>query len=287
MITFIKDILKGAVIGVANIIPGVSGGTMAVSLGIYDSLIHCITHFVKEFKKSIRFLIPILLGVVLGIGVLSFLITYMFATIPVQTNFLFIGLIIGGLPMIFGKLKATGEKINTFHFFALLAFFAVVIIFATIQPGIVPATALTFSAGNAFKLLAVGIIASATMVIPGVSGSMVMMLLGYYESIIAGLKTFIEALLSFDMAGILAGLGFIIPFGIGVLIGIAGIAKLIELVFMKAPNYAYCAIIGLILASPIAIIIMSDASKYNIVSVLTGLLAAAIGVVAARKLGKE
>ena len=53
----IKDILKGMVIGIANIIPGVSGGTMMVAMGIYDKLIHCITHIFKEFKKSVLFLL--------------------------------------------------------------------------------------------------------------------------------------------------------------------------------------------------------------------------------------
>ena len=69
---FVLEMLRGMVIGLANIIPGVSGGTMMVSMGIYDTLIHCITHLFKEFKKSILTLLPYAVGMVLAIGGLSF-----------------------------------------------------------------------------------------------------------------------------------------------------------------------------------------------------------------------
>ena len=101
----IKDILKGAVIGIANIIPGVSGGTMAVSMGIYDKIIHSVTHLFSEFKKSVKTLLPIGIGVVIAIVAVARLIEYMFGVIPFQTNLLFIGLILGGLPSIAKKVK--------------------------------------------------------------------------------------------------------------------------------------------------------------------------------------
>jgi putative membrane protein len=83
----IKNILKGAVIGLANIIPGVSGGTMAVSMGIYDKLIHCVTHIFSEFKKSVAFLMPIIIGAGLALVGLSFVIDSAFSHFPMQTNF--------------------------------------------------------------------------------------------------------------------------------------------------------------------------------------------------------
>lgn len=67
----LRMVLKGMVIGIANIIPGVSGGTMAVSMGIYDKIIHAATHIVSEFKKSMRILIPIILGVAIGVVALA------------------------------------------------------------------------------------------------------------------------------------------------------------------------------------------------------------------------
>ena len=141
--------------------------------------------------------------------------------------------------------------------------------------------------GSILKLFFVGIIASATMIIPGVSGSMVLMLLGYYYTILDSVSAFIRGLLAFDMPALIQNFGILCPFGIGVLAGIGVIAKLVEMVFVKFPNYAYCSIIGLILASPLAIIFMSDLSKYNVVSVLTGAVTFGIGFVIATKLGEE
>ena len=81
-----KNFLKGMVMGLANIIPGVSGGTLAVSMGIYDKLIHCLTHLFREFKESIRFVLPIILGMIVALAGLSFVITPAFEHFPLQTN---------------------------------------------------------------------------------------------------------------------------------------------------------------------------------------------------------
>lgn len=283
----IKELLKGAVIGVANIIPGVSGGTMAVSLGIYDKLIHAITHIVKEFKESIKTLLPIILGAGLGIGVLTFVINFLLKVFPVQTNFLFIGLILGGLPIILNRLKATGKKVNIGNGIAFVAFFALVVGMAAIGEAEGGAADVSFNFMNVVKLFTIGIIASATMIIPGVSGSMVLMIMGYYTTIIETITLFIKSVLSFDINGIMQGVIILFPFGIGVLVGIGVIAKLIELVFAKAPNYAYCAILGLVIASPIAIILMSDLSRYNVLSIVTGCVTFVLGFLTASKLAEE
>lgn len=87
------------IIGLANIIPGVSGGTMAVSMGIYDKATHCISHFFSELKKNIAFLAPLVLGIGIAIIASSFGIDYLFETFPVQTNLLFIGLILGSFDL--------------------------------------------------------------------------------------------------------------------------------------------------------------------------------------------
>ena len=106
---FFIDILKGMVIGLANIIPGVSGGTMMVSMGSYDTLIYCITHLFKQFKKSLMTLLPFVVGMIAALAILSNVITWAlmdeFASLP--TNTLFIGLILGGLPAIFKQIKGS------------------------------------------------------------------------------------------------------------------------------------------------------------------------------------
>lgn len=280
----IKSILKGMVIGIANIIPGVSGGTMMVSMGIYDKLIHCITHLFSEFKKSVLFLLPIAIGMGIAIIASSFGLEYLFANFPIQTNLLFIGLIIGGLPAIWKNVR--GNSIKLGHVVAGLLFFALVVGLAVMGETEGNAADLSFGVVNVLKLFGVGVIASATMVIPGVSGSMVLLLMGYYNPIIISINDFFRALAAFDMDGILTGFGILVPFGIGVVAGMFAIAKLIEIIFEKFPLYAYWAIIGLIVASPIAILAMASFPAVTAVSVITGVIALAVGVVVAMKLGE-
>lgn len=280
----IKNILKGMVIGLANIIPGVSGGTMMVAMGIYDKLIHCITHLFSEFKKSVLFLLPIAIGMGIAIVASSFGLEYLFANFPIQTNLLFIGLILGGLPAIWKNVK--GNSIKAGHILSCLLFFALVAGLAIVGEREGAAADLSFSLVNVAKLFGVGVLASATMVIPGVSGSMILLLIGYYNPIINCISDFIRALLALNMDGILQGFGVLIPFGIGVIVGIFAIAKLVEIIFDKAPLYAYWAIIGLIVASPIAIIAMGSFPTITVPGGVTGVIALAAGAVVAMKLGE-
>lgn len=279
----IKNVLKGIVIGLANVIPGVSGGTMMVSMGIYDKLIHCITHLFSELKKSIQFLLPIFIGIGIAVVVVPFGIEFLFAQYPFQTNLLFIGLIIGGLPAVWKKVKGNSVKVG--HILSCLVFFALVAGLALVGETEGNAADLSFSLGSVIKLFGIGVITSATMVIPGVSGSMVLLLLGYYHPVLETITNFIKAVLAFDMNGILAGIGVLLPFGIGVVAGIFVIAKIIEVIFEKFPLYAYWAIIGLIVSSPVAILLVSGIGTITIVSVLTGIVSLAVGFVIAMKLG--
>lgn len=282
---FIVNILKGMVIGLANIIPGVSGGTMMVSMGIYDRLILLLTHFVKKFKEAMQLVIPLVIGMLLAIALLSKVITRMFEDIPLQTTLLFVGMIIGGLPVIFKKVK--GKKVGIPQIIAFAAFFVLVVGMSLIGEDDSRTADVSFTLVNVIKLFLVGALAAGTMVIPGVSGSMVMMIIGYYTIIISTISGFLDALYPFDLAGILAACGILVPFGIGVLVGIAVVAKLIELVLKKYSLTAYWAIIGLIVASPFAILIMMGSVTINAVSILTGILMLAAGFFIAMKLGGE
>ena len=279
----IKNVLKGMVVGVANIIPGVSGGTMMVSMGIYDKLIHCLTHLFKEFKESMKFLIPIFVGAGIALVGLSFIIQPAFEHFPLQTRCLFIGLIVGGLPATWKKVKGKGIKIS--YIIPFLVFFVLVVGLALIGEKEGNAADLTFGLWSCIKLFVVGIIASATMVIPGVSGSMMLLLLGYYNPIVSAIKDFVTALASFDMQGILQGCGVLVPAGVGIVVGVFAIAKLIEVVFEKFPMQAYWAIIGLIVASPFAVLLMAQLGTITAVSVAVSVVTFAIGFVIAMKLG--
>src|SRR5690625_1582152 len=104
--------IKGMLMGVSNIIPGVSGGTMAVSLGSYDDLIFSITQFFSKKKKSIRFLVPLALGLVLGVVFFSYAIEFLLAEYAFITSLAFVGLILGGLPILLKEFRETLTERN-------------------------------------------------------------------------------------------------------------------------------------------------------------------------------
>lgn len=281
----IKNVLKGMLIGIANIIPGVSGGTMAVSMGIYDRLISCISHPFKDFKNNVLFLIPIVLGMGLAIVASAFGIDYLFETFPLQTNLLFIGLILGSLPAIYKKVKSATMRLG--HIAAAIFFFSLVVGMAMLNGvnGNYVQLEVTFIA--LVKLFLIGVLASATMVIPGVSGSMMLLLLGYYNPILDTIKEFFTAVIGLNFEALFAAMLILVPFGIGVLVGMVGIAKIIEVIFARFPLYAYWAIIGLLFASPIAILMVGTFKEITMISILTSVLTFGVGLVISKNLGEK
>ncbi|WP_347298656.1 undecaprenyl phosphate translocase family protein [Dolosigranulum savutiense] len=261
--TTVLLMIKGMFIGVANIIPGVSGGTMAVSLGIYDDLIVSITHLVKEWKKSIQFLTPIVLGAATGVILFSYLITLLLTQYTLPTALTFVGLILGGVPILFQAfsqaLREKKEQMGVAHGLVFSLFFAIIVVMSLMKESGDTLSAIEVSGMNILVMLLIGMIASATMVIPGISGSLVLMIIGYYYGLINTLRSFFEAVRHVDMVNIMNGLVLLVPFGIGVLLGGALISKLIEYLFHHYASLTYSAILGLVIASPIAIILNTTA----------------------------
>lgn len=281
----VKEFLKGILIGVANIIPGVSGGTMAVSMGVYDKIIKAITGMRKNFKKSILTLLPYGVGAVTGIGILSFVVKYVLSNYPLQTSGLFIGLIIGGLPILVKQVK--GAKFTAANIIAFVVFFCIVTGMAFLSGSEGSTTDIAVNFGTVVQLFFIGVIASATMIIPGVSGSLVMMICGFYGIIISNISNFISSLLHFDKIALIHGFGVLFPFGIGVLVGIGLVAKLIEILFAKVPVLTYCAILGLIFGSPIAIIYKAGITTVTILSALVTVVTFCVGFAISFFLSKD
>ena len=252
MLQWILDILRGVVIGVSNIIPGVSGGTMAVSMGIYDRVIYAVNNLFKQFKKNFKELLPILIGVLIGLFAFAALIGSLLGTksdeIPITrlpTNFAFIGLILGGLPAIYKRVNMKKAGIPGIVLF--LVFLARVVVLPLLNPP--EARTVDHSIGTILLMIPLGAIASATMVIPGVSGSMILMLLGYYNSVINAMNDL--------RAGDWSSLAILLPYVIGLIIGIVFIAKLMNFLLKKHAALTFCAIFGLVIGSPVALLMQN------------------------------
>lgn len=281
---FLLDILRGCAIGIANIIPGVSGGTLAVSMGIYDKIIGSVTGLFRHFKKSVTTLLPYAVGMALGLLGLSFIIEYLFANYPLPTVLFFIGLILGGVPAIWSRLDR--QKAGIPGVILFVVFFVMLILLPVIAGEERTDLVLTADIVTSLKLFVVGIIASATMVIPGVSGSMILMSLGYYAPILSSITGFVRAVLDFNISAALAECAILVPFGIGVLAGTFAIAKLISFLLARYEAYTYCAVLGLVAASPISIFTAFQIPAPSVGIVILSVLTLAGGFAIAAFLGK-
>lgn len=280
-------VIKGFIMGIANIIPGVSGGTLALILGIYEEFIGAISHFFSNFKKNISFLIPIVIGMGLAIVSLSNVIDYSYKHFPIPTCLFFVGLVLGGIPMLASKVKGKKESKKVSNYFIFIATFLLVIVMALSDVIFGEGLKVSFSNMNVISyilLFLVGVVAAATMVIPGVSGSLVLMLLGYYYPVIGVIKE----LTKFKNLG--ENLVIVSIFGIGVLIGIVLISKLIEFLFKKYEVKTYFGVLGFIVASVIAIplsTLLEGGVVFSVLQILIGLIFATLGVGISYKLGEK
>lgn len=273
-------ILKGFIFGIANIIPGVSGGTIALTMGVYEDLITSISNILSSFKKSMSILIPFFFGTVLAILSMSKVINYTLDKYPTQTILFFVGLILGGIPLIYKHLNIKkNKKIKKTNMALCIVTFIFVIVLALLGGGSGNYDISNPNIITMILLFLVGAVAAASMVIPGISGSFVLMLLGFYKPIIGVVS---------DLTSInhlVHNLMILIPFGLGVVIGIVLIAKLLEYLFNKYPLQTYFAIFGFIIASVITLLM--TIKSVSVSEIIVGLILLVIGGVIGYKLGDE
>lgn len=247
----IIDFIKGVIIGIANIMPGFSGGIMAVSFNVYDRIIGAVSNFFSHPIKTIKDVWAIALGGVVGIIIAILSISLLLEYFPIPTIMLFTGLIVGSVPTIFDKVKAKHYKISQ-----IIAFFLGILIIIGI-PLLAQKRTVNITEVDPMLLIILfflGIVAAMTMVIPGVSGSLILLAFGYYIYIVGFIKDFLRAIISFDWEMIFANFSLVLSLGLGILIGVVGLAKLVEGLLRKYPTLVYSTILGLICASPFAII---------------------------------
>ena len=272
------NFIKGFILGIANVIPGVSGGTMAVSMGLYELILSSIGNFFKDIKGNFIKLLPIILGILVAIVSTSKLVTYALTNYKAQTLCLFIGLIFGGVSLIMRKIKGKGSKTNYLIFFVIFLF---VISLNFLKTGLIEISFANMGIIDYLLLLLIGFIASSAMVIPGISGSFILMVLGYYDKIIYTVSTITD----FSKLG--SNLLILVPFGIGVIIGIVFMAKLITNLIKKYETKTYFAIMGFVLSSVVVLLLQLTDFKFTFINVATSLFALCWGYMLARAIDKE
>ncbi len=249
IVEFFIYIIDGFIMGLGNVIPGVSGGTLALLLGVYEKMISSISNLFKKFKESIFFLLPLIIGVAAAFLILAHPVTYCLDHFLFATIMLFFGAVIGGLPMLFNKVKTQKTTASAIVIFLITFALTIGLLFLMKVGSARDLDTITF--GKAILWFFLGAVAAATMVIPGVSGSAFLMTIGYYEPVMNLVKDLTK--------GINVGHAIVVLliWGIGIIAGILSVAKLIEFLLKKYENKTYWGIIGFVIASAICIVVQN------------------------------
>lgn len=262
----IKLLLKGALIGIANSIPGVSGGTIAVILGIYNQLIEVLSLSINSIKKNFKFIIFVGIGIIGGLFLFSKLLSeILFDKYPIPLGFAFMGLIIGSIPFVYKQTKIKKISINDILFvvIGLLPMILMLIINPVSNVVEILLTPKLF-----IILFICAIIGSFAMIIPGISGSFILLILGQYQTIINAVS---------DL-----NIPILIPAALGVVVGIVFGSRFIKFLLNKFPKPTYTIILGLVIGS---IFVIYPGFSYDIQGVISILILIATTFIA-YKIGK-
>lgn len=230
---FLLSIFKGIALGAGAILPGISSGVLCVIFGIYETIISSILNFFQDMKKNILFLLPIIIGILIGVLIFGNILKFLFETYPMQTQFSFIGLILGSLPILLKKAnKNKGFRLHYIIFLLIAFLLGIFLIF--LENCITSSTYLQVSPNFLFLVVA-GFFMSIGVVVPGVSSSVILMILGVYEIYLDSISHFY--------------LPILVPMGIGLIIG--GIIFLSIIKFLLEHYYSetFYTIIGFVLGS--------------------------------------
>lgn len=260
---WLKSFLAGIGIGVGSAVPGVSGGTIAVILKVYEKLVWSISNLFKEFKKAVIYLLPILIGVILALIPTIYLMHKALNGFVFGIVCVFAGFIIGSFPSIKDEVK--GQKINKFHvitlIISLLIALSLGITSALVSPDVTGM--LTSPKWWVYLLLIpIGIIASVALVVPGISGSMILLLIGFYRPLIDTTIDKVKSGINGNWSGIGEQIAILGCFAIGIIIGFYFISKIMNYLLIKHRLITFYAIIGFIIGSTIALFFNHEIFEY-------------------------
>lgn len=270
------NILKGFAMGTSDLVPGVSGGTIALLLGIYNQFIASISGiFSRRFWPSFTFLIPIIIGMLLAMGSLSNLFNYLLSQHHIPTMFFFGGLIIGILPYLL-KISNYKTSFTTKHYMMVIAGIAILIVITLMNNGDKhTGETLTLSTGLIIKYFIAGMCASSAMLLPGISGSFMLLVFGVYGTVMLAISEVVK--LNFT------GLPILLAVGFGVLAGFIISSKIIQYFLTHHKLMTFALIIGFVVGSLFAVF---PGLPTNIVMWFVSLVVFIIGFIVSLTLGR-
>ncbi|HEE1501712.1 TPA: DUF368 domain-containing protein [Staphylococcus aureus] len=270
------NILKGFAMGTSDLVPGVSGGTIALLLGIYNQFIASISGiFSRRFWPSFTFLIPIIIGMLLAMGSLSNLFNYLLSQHHIPTMFSFGGLIIGIVPYLL-KISNYKTSFTTKHYMMVIAGIAILIVITLMNNGDKHAgETLTLSTGLIIKYFIAGMCASSAMLLPGISGSFMLLVFGVYGTVMLAISEVVK--LNFT------GLPILLAVGFGVLAGFIISSKIIQYFLTHHKLMTFALIIGFVVGSLFAVF---PGLPTNIVMWFVSLVVFIIGFIVSLTLGR-
>lgn len=225
-------IYKGLLIGSTMLVPGVSGGSMAMILGIYDRLIESVSSFFKDVKNNLLFLLLFVLSAAMGMLLLAKPILALLESYPKIMGFFFIGAVAGGIPAIYEQAQIKAFSWKTFLYIVLGV---AVVTMLSLFPADNLVGKMTEGGNMTIFLIVAGLIAAIALILPGISVSYLLLIMGLYHELM-------RAISELDMA-------FLIPMGIGLLCGIMLLTKGLELLMRRYPQMSYMTILGFVLGS--------------------------------------
>lgn len=252
MDTAIKNIIKGIVIGIATLVPGVSGGTMAIILGLYDNIIHSISSFFSDIKKNTIFLMTVGIGGVIGLFGFSWIMKFLLSQFRYPMIYLFIGVIIGGIPVLYRKIN-TADKRPVDWIYFVIGF--LIILVMTIYDGTIVNLANSTGILQFVFLFFAGIIIAIALILPGISTSFMLLAIGLYD-------IFIDAVSNVK-------LNYLLPIGLGTLFGVLTTTRVLENCMNKRPRQTYLLILGFVIGSVLQVFPGLPEGVYTLMSVNT------------------
>lgn len=273
MKNIIKNFIYGFLFGTANAIPGISGGTIAVVLDFYDRLVSCITLNFKKIFENIDFILPLAIGIFSGMVGSANLMGLLLEKYPCQTYFGFIGVVFGSIPLIYKK-ATSKEKINKAGIIAFVIASIIMIALSIANPQTSTIKYTTLSVESFIIVFLTLLLGSITMMIPGVSGSLVLAIIGMYETI------YVE---------IIGGLNIplLIPAALGGAVGMLGGSKLINYLLSNYIQQSFMSILGLLVFSTIPLFNYANVFKVDSFTIITSIIVMIVMIVVTYMFSKK